>query len=280
MWLAICAPELYKPIRVHSSRVKELIEDLSKPGSRIVQHAEDLAIYGPVPWLALVKLLKLLPSLRTMTISDDDFGASRPAYHTKASLFASVASRAMLSLTSLVLWNQRLSSAADVLCLLACFPHPHSLELNGCTIQTASSIALLVASTRLKTIQLKQYDDPEVCEGTLLSLAQWWRWPHEAAEPATIQYPGLHRADAQHVFAIIRSTKFGMLWWETYVYIYSQIGSCFTQVESGRICQCRSHGTLVHVSYVQLNPGQHTHITSRGPLDENTVFRWRTKGGT
>ena len=46
-WLAICAPELYRCICVRSSRrVDELIEDLSKPGSHIPQHAR---VHGHSP---------------------------------------------------------------------------------------------------------------------------------------------------------------------------------------------------------------------------------------
>ena len=62
-WLAICAPKLYRRINVRSSRIDELVIDLSKPGSHIAQHARWLDICAPVPWRALPRLVKLLPNL-------------------------------------------------------------------------------------------------------------------------------------------------------------------------------------------------------------------------
>ena len=38
------------------------MEDLSKQGSHIPQHARRLWIHGPVPWRALPTLVKLLPA--------------------------------------------------------------------------------------------------------------------------------------------------------------------------------------------------------------------------
>lgn len=128
----------------------------------------------------------------------------------------------MLALTFLGLSYQSLLSAADVLCLLACFPHLEHLKLSHCTIQTASTTALLMRYTRLRTIHLDRGEgEGALHEGTISSLAQWWRWPHEAAEPAIVQYPGLHRADAQLVSTILRSIKFGTLKWKMYACIYS-----------------------------------------------------------
>lgn len=125
-WLKISAPALYRRLChwIDSSRVKELVEDVSKPGSRIAKYAERLTIHGPLPWVAFPKLLKLLPRLVYLSVFANS-SALRPGYHPTLLCLMStthIASRTPLALTELRLYHQSFSSPADVLRLLACFP--------------------------------------------------------------------------------------------------------------------------------------------------------------
>lgn len=205
-WLDICVPEMYRSISARSSRAEELIKDLSKPGSRVVQYAEELKIRGPIPWLALPRLLVSLPHLGNLNIIEDK-KASPTVYlprHPRLACRMYRASRTTLALTSLFLANQWFSSTADILWLLACLPHLASAHFNSCNIQTASTTAPLVPVTHLKSLSLS-YNEDAIHEGILSSLAQWWQWPHAIAGPAITPYPGLHREEAQDVLAVIRA---------------------------------------------------------------------------
>lgn len=188
---------------------------MSKPGSCIAQYTEELFIHGPIPWLALPKLLKPLPRLVKLFIKEDS-DTFRAAYHPTAPCLIStmlVTSRTPLALTSLQLNRQRFSSAADVLRLLVCFPRLSTASLGDCAIKIVLATAgPLVLSACLSEISWQQYTD-SVSERAIWSLVQWWRWPHAAAELAATPYPGLHPADAQEVSAIIRSIELGELGW-------------------------------------------------------------------
>ena len=117
-------------LRWRTSRcVDALRRDLSRPKSLIGLHAQVLVIRGPVPWLALPKLLKRMPSIDTLIIGaglklKDDQVIPKIAlvYPATLSYLTSVIMTASSPvLCEAYLTEHRFSSAKDLLPLLALF---------------------------------------------------------------------------------------------------------------------------------------------------------------
>ena len=177
-----------------------------KSRSRIDRHAEKLTIRGPVPWLALPQLLKLLPRIFDLKIArgrhkgPEMFGY-HPAYPRLT--FVVRAARGTSALTKLTLQAQRFSSPGDVLRLLALFPRLAAVDLTSCVIEPNPGLVPVTQVTSL--VGIVAYiptSSLRVCS----SLAQWWQWPHlgstgdlDGAKP----FPGVRSADARGIFAVI-----------------------------------------------------------------------------
>ena len=210
-WLEICAPRLYRLIHLHTRHVNEFIRNLSKLGSRsrIAQHAKRLWIHGPVPWLALPKLLPLLRHLDELTVYPPHKAPHQ--YHTShprmASSMFTAASRAALTLNTLSLMNVEFSSATDVLRLLDFFPRLSRISLSGCTIPPGIAFARSVPSTCLRRFDISRANKvkhkllPDIIVEAAF-FAQWWRWPHLSSDPEVGAYPGLHEEDISCILAL------------------------------------------------------------------------------
>lgn len=191
---------------------------MSKPCSRIAQHAECLGIRGVVPWLQLQRLLKLLPRLRMLLfngVKDSEASRCCTVYHPTHPHLSStihIACRTILALTSLYFNNQWFSSTGDVLRLFACFPHLSFARLRDCTIHTASTAAPPMQVTRLERIKFERVDGISPPKA-IPSLARWWQWPHATSDPASKPYSGLHHEDAQCVVAVVASIISGPFEW-------------------------------------------------------------------
>ena len=110
-WHKICAPQLYRKIRVRNHRnVPKLIGDLSKPGSHIAQHTRELWIPRPVPWSDLPKLVRFLPSLDELVTEyyDQPIYPNHPNL-SRLSCRVLAASRVVPALTMVTLWKQKLN---------------------------------------------------------------------------------------------------------------------------------------------------------------------------
>ena len=214
-WFAFCAPDLYRRVLVLPSRsADELVEDLSKPGSHIPQHARRLRIYdGPVPWRALPKLVKLLPNLDRLIIerrTDDmsrlrgDEKATDARYHPthpRMTYGVLTAARITLALTQLNLYYHRFSSAADVLNLLASFPRLSTAKLDDCPIGPGRGSVITPSATDLRELRLAYCSTVE----EIVCLADWWRWSHPVNSPSVAPYPGLHWDDYRRVCSVLES---------------------------------------------------------------------------
>ena len=100
---------LYRKIYVDPSGIHELIEDLVKPGSCVAKHAKRLTIHGPVPWLALPKLMKLLPFVDTLKINplvEEVVGTCCFPSHPRLASAINVSSRPLQMLRELKLHSQ------------------------------------------------------------------------------------------------------------------------------------------------------------------------------
>ena len=209
-WLDICAPLLYRSIEVSSSRISELIEDLSKLSrSRIAQHARLLHIFGPVPWLALPRLLKLLPHIENLSIDPPVAEEIPAAYLPALPRLTSVllgASRNTMALTTISMEYLQFASVLDVLRLLASFPRLSSAFLRNCNVPAGPGLVGPVSMTHLNRLSIlyRQSADPhDVHVGA--TLTQWWRWSHPLSDPDVGDYPGLHQADGQHISGLLKS---------------------------------------------------------------------------
>ena len=211
-WLKICAPTLYRVITVHSSRLNELIADLTHPGSYIVPNAQILNVHGPVPWLTLSTLMGLLPGLSRLDIRlpYHDAATPYPPYDPSHPYLASsailTASQATLALTTLVLFRLRFSSIFDVLRLLGLFPRLSKATLFDCVVPYGSRLEAIFPPrsthfTRLCVI--RQNDDADTVID-IASFAEWWRWPHPVTDTEVGLYPGLHKADTQTIVTTLQ----------------------------------------------------------------------------
>ena len=207
-WFKLCSPEMYCGIVIRSPRtVRELIEDLSTPGSHIAQHARELTIRGPAPWWDLPKLLKLLPSLDEMWIWDRDelTDAYDPNLWPKSCRMLA-ASRTVPALTKLDLRYLLFHSAVDILRLCASLPSLSVARLRDCSISSKSEIVSCASAPNVSQLKLLiQSDNPSEAA----CLAQWWRWSHPAASRTIGLFPGLRRVDSQTVCEIIKSLGVG-----------------------------------------------------------------------
>lgn len=216
VWYATCAPELYRKLFVRSAQCLELIEDLSRPGNRIVQHAEELVVQGPVPWCSVSRLLKLLPLVTNLSFYGDELATNpRAVYHHTAprlSSAMSVASSLTSELSSLFLENQWFSSAVDVLYLLGLCRGLVLVEIRGCIIHSGSRTAPLVSATSLKDLTIWR-GKHAVHEKAIAPLARWWQWPRAAANSTAAPYPGIDRAASLDIVGILGTIQFDSLMW-------------------------------------------------------------------
>ena len=206
-WLDICAPALYRMIHLHPHRLPELIAVLSKPRSRLAQHAQWLSIHGPVPWLALPTLMKQLLRVEHLRIQPvhrwDEVPRPYHPSHPQMCYSMLASSRTALTLTELHLESLEFSSPTDVLKLLALFPQLLETSLRACTIPPAERGVPAPSSTHLRTLscEIARYYR-QVAD--VASLAHWWRWPHSLNDSYVGLYPGLHQADVQGVFTLVK----------------------------------------------------------------------------
>ena len=203
-WFKICAPELYRRILFRSPRtVRELIEDLSKPGSHIAQHARALVIFGPVPWQDLLKSVRVLPSLDQLYIgfSDESTDSYNPnLFRLTCRILA--ASRVVPALTMLKLECHTFHSAADVLRLCASLPRLLLAEFSHCSIASTPELVPHASATNVTQLRLAVY----LCDVVqAASLAQWWQWSHPATSSTNDLFPGLHVRDSLAVCGILKS---------------------------------------------------------------------------
>ena len=207
-WFKICAPELYRWIYTRSSSVRELIEDLSKPGSHIAQHAWALRIKGPVPWSALLGMLRLLPSLGRLDITSHNPGHEKFTVHPNIACLSCrmlAASQIIQALTELILREQKFHSAADVLRLFASLPRLSRAELVDCSIASTPELVPRASATNVTQLRLVVESVDVAPLVPLASLAQWWQWSHPAASPTNDLFPGLHITDSLAVCDMLKS---------------------------------------------------------------------------
>lgn len=212
-WFAICAPILYRRIRVTAYCGPSLVEVLSNPHNNIAQHARWLTIWGPKPWLVLHKLLELLPHLDELAFG----GTIADPYHPSFPHLAHVM-QIPPSVTSLIMRYQRPSSAAVVPLLLASLPQLSTAKLYDCTLEYTQSPFPRVSSTNLRQI-LIAHEIYEVGITEFAYVAQWWQWPHPATSSSVGPYPGLHRADSRGLCTMLKALCPVSDWWWVFLHL-------------------------------------------------------------
>ena len=200
---------LYRSICVCFPRtLRELIEDLSKPGSHIAQHAWALRIEGPVPWSALLGMLRVLPSLGRLDITSHKPGHEKFTVHPNIACLSCrmlAALRIIHSLTELILREQKFHSAADVLRLFASLPRLLRATLESCSIASRPELVPRASATNITELRLVVQFGKAMEQAA--SLAPWWQWSHPAASPTNDLFHGLHMTDYLAVCEMLESLR-------------------------------------------------------------------------
>ena len=197
-----------------SVSIDKLTEVLPKSGHgrRVSNHARVVEYEGPIPWLALVKMMKLLPHVRELGMNsklrgsqnDPFYPPSYPPSHPRSASSMLAASRPVPTLTSLFMKDVQFSSAMDILRLLPAFPLLSRASFWKCTIPSGSNPVLAPRLTHLRDLI---FSLTPVAEGE--GFAQFWQWPHPAGDPKLGPCPGLQSGEIQMLFTMIRSLSTG-----------------------------------------------------------------------
>lgn len=188
---------MFGNMRIPSSRAEEFARDLAQRGSHIPRFATSLVLEGPIPWLALPKILGALPRLAEARIEVRGSKVS-PYNHVLPHRAGAIRLSTLSSrITKLELSRQQFWSTADILYLVASCPQVVSISLGSCTAQARASAAPSLKCTQLTNI----YACP--AGANLSSLVLSWQWPQFVSDSAISSFPGLRSKDASGVAALM-----------------------------------------------------------------------------
>ena len=194
---------MYCSISLSSSRVMELMQDLSRPGSRIAQYATTLTMRDSIPWLLLPRLLRALLRVRSVHLEDNAVAYNTSAWHPPTNLrlvARMLIARPAPSLRSLRLSNVSFSSSSDVIRLLASLSQLTEAVVFDCFFLIHSTDIPSTKSTCLRHLNVHVSPPADDNVFAISSLTHWWRWPHLYTTKA---YPGLRNVDARSVDALL-----------------------------------------------------------------------------
>ena len=205
----MCAPKLYHTVVVRSVAIADIVGGLANPHSVMAKYTEELEICGQVPWQSLARLLRALPSVRTLRIMIGSGSAELfefgPIIEFPALIqLGCIATSCIVAenLTLLLLERQYFASSADILRLFTALPRLSRTQLKGCAILNEAVTVPFMENTELRVIraEYRRITLDAVAEAAFL--ARWWQWP--CTTLGDTPYPGLHPEDAQYVVRVIR----------------------------------------------------------------------------